>query len=94
MEFYCEQMRGATVGRPNDDIDGFGQLERRLTLVVEMRQKEICLSEFRIELGTYWPADGSSRPDSYSSFARGLSGSGGSSRLYEALLDSGAVAAD
>lgn len=70
MEFYCEQVRGATVGRPNDDIDGFGQLERRLSLVVEMRQKEICLSEFRVELGTYWPADGSSWPNPYSSFAR------------------------
>lgn len=94
MEFYCEQVRGATVGRPNDDIDGFGQLERRLSLVVEMQQKEICLSEFRVELGTYWPADGSSRPNPYSSFARGLSGSGDSAHLYEALLDSGAVTAD
>lgn len=94
MEFYREQVRGATVGRPNDDIDGFGQLERRLSLVVEMQQKEICLSEFRVELGTYWPADGSSRPNPYSSFARGLSGSGDSAHLYEALLDSGAVTAD
>ena len=94
MEFYCEQVRGATVGRPNDDIDGFGQLERRLSLVVEMQQKEICLSEFRVELGTYWPADGSSRPNPYSSFVRGSSGSGDSAHLYEALLDSGTVTAD
>lgn len=37
--------------RSFDTVDGFGQFERRLGPVVEMRQKEICESRFDMKLG-------------------------------------------
>lgn len=37
--------------RSYDAIDGFGRLERRLGLVVEMQQQEICESRFDMKLG-------------------------------------------
>lgn len=94
LEFYEAQAGGALSRRWLEEVDGFGQLERRLSIVVEMQQREICLSEFREDLGGYWPVDGSSRPNPYSSFARGTAASMDRSSLYESLAGGSAGPAD
>lgn len=87
LQFYSEQVGGVRPLRNYDVIDGFGQLERRLGLVVEMQQKEICESRFDVKLGSYWPVKGSERPNPFSSFGRGAQSSNRSSeQLYESLL--------
>ena len=87
LQFYSEQVGGMRPLRSYDVIDGFGQLERRLGLVVEMQQKEICESRFDVKLGSYWPVKGSERPNPFSSFGRGAQSSNRSSeQLYESLL--------
>ena len=48
LEFYGEQMRRSATYRPQNDVDGFGQLERRLSVVAEMQTREICLSELSL----------------------------------------------
>lgn len=87
LEFYGEQMRRSATYRPQNDVDGFGQLERRLSVVAEMQTREICLFEFRHDLDGYWPVEGSSRTNPYSSYARGLAPSSCANALYKELLD-------
>lgn len=84
MENRCADPR--LIVRKND-VDGFGQLERRLSVVAEMQTREICLSEFRHDLDGYWPVEGSSRTNPYSSYARGLAPSSCANALYKELLD-------
>ena len=76
LQFYSEQVGGMRPLRSYDAIDGFGQLERRLGLVVEMQQQEICESRFDMKLGRYWPVKDSERPDPFSSFGRGAQSQG------------------
>lgn len=77
LQFYSEQVGGMRPPlRSYDAIDGFGQLERRLGLVVEMQQQEICESRFDMKLGRYWPVKDSERPDPFSSFGRGAQSQG------------------
>ena len=87
LQFYSEQIGGMRPLCSYDVVDGFGQLERRLGLVVEMQQQEICESRFDVRLGGYWPVKGSERPNPFSSFGRGAqSSSRNSEQLYESLL--------
>ncbi len=72
LQFYSEQVGDMRPLRSYDAIDGFGRLERRLGLVVEMRQKEICEFRFDMKLGRYWPVKDSECPDPFSSFGRGV----------------------
>ena len=51
LHFYSEQVGDMRTLRSYDTVDGFGQFERRLGLVVEMRQQEICESRFDMKLG-------------------------------------------
>ncbi len=51
LQFYSEQVGDMRTLRSYDTVDGFGQFERHLGLVVEMRQQEICESRFDMKLG-------------------------------------------
>lgn len=51
LHFYSEQVGDMRTLRSYDTVDGFGQFERRLAPVVEMRQQEICESRFDMKLG-------------------------------------------
>lgn len=73
--------------RSYDTVDGFGRPERRLGLVVEMQQQEICESRFDMKPGRYWPVKDSERPDPFSSFGRRAQSRGHKSgQLLESLL--------
>lgn len=76
LQFYSEQVGDMRTLRNYDTVDGFGQFERRLGLVVEMQQQETCESRFDMKPGRYWPVKDSERPDPFSSFGRGAQSQG------------------
>lgn len=79
--FYA-QKNGCGLG----GIDSFGQLARRLELVVGMQQDEICAYRYKSDPSGYWPVDGTSRPNHYSRTGRPSAAKDDPMALYEDLL--------
>lgn len=61
--FYCAQFSDNT-----SKTDSFGQLQRRITLTIQMQQASIDLMEYDAQTCTYTPS--STRPNPYSQQAR------------------------